>query len=132
MVDVLEGTNVSPLFVAPLCQSLTAWVTSITMKVFALLGATETREHRLWRGIAGYWWWSTCAVQLEDIDRAGGAEAHAAARTSRFSPAAIVRGGPPRALGRGLAAQLPALARGIAPPSTNVLTRGVANDSMRA
>jgi len=42
MVDVLDGTKVSPLFAtAPLCQSLTAWVTSISMKVFALLGATE-------------------------------------------------------------------------------------------
>ena len=42
MVDVLEGTKVSPLFaLAPLCQSLTAWVTSISMKVLASLGATE-------------------------------------------------------------------------------------------
>jgi len=41
-VDVLEGTKVSPLFaLAPLCQSLTAWVTSISMKVLPLLGATE-------------------------------------------------------------------------------------------
>jgi hypothetical protein len=42
MFDVLDGTKVSPLFgLAPLCQSLTAWVTSISMKPFALLGATE-------------------------------------------------------------------------------------------
>jgi hypothetical protein len=42
MTDVLDGTKVSPLFVlAPLCQSLTAWVTSISMKPIALLGATE-------------------------------------------------------------------------------------------
>jgi hypothetical protein len=41
-VDVLEGTKVSPLFVlAPLCQSLTAWVTSISTKVFALLGTND-------------------------------------------------------------------------------------------
>jgi hypothetical protein len=42
MTEVLEGTKVSPLFVlAPVCQSWTAWVTSISMKPFALLGATE-------------------------------------------------------------------------------------------
>jgi hypothetical protein len=38
MTDELEGTKVSPLFaLAPLCQFWTAWVTSISVKVFALL-----------------------------------------------------------------------------------------------